>query len=141
MEFASLTTFKRANQRSQVYGGHHALLPLPQYIFPGLARRWQELAPPEFAGVVQMERIEQYIENEGVVISDYDLKPHHIHFTTHSQPGFIGRCTYDLRGPDEAGMEEAALTVRQQLWLLGQIAFYCGVGYKTAMGMGQVRSI
>ena len=141
MEFASLTTFKRSNQKSQIYGGHYALLPLPQYIFPGLARRWQELAPPEFAGVVQMERIAHYIENEGVVISDYDLKPHQVHFTTHVQPGFVGRCTYDLRGPDEAAKEEAALTVRQQLWLLGQLAFYCGVGYKTAMGMGQVRSI
>lgn len=141
MEFASLTTFKRSNQKSQVYGGHYALLPLPQYVFPGLARRWQELAPPEFAGVVQMERIAQYIENEGVVISDYSLKPHQLHFTTHVQPGFVGRCTYDLRGPDEAVREEAELTVRQQLWLLGQLAFYCGVGYKTAMGMGQVRPI
>jgi len=141
IEFASLTTFKRSNQKSQVYGGHYALLPLPHYIFPGLARRWQELAPPEFAGVVQSERILQYIENEGVVISDYDLKPHQVHFTTHVQPGFVGRCTYDLRGPDKAAMAEATLTVRQQLWLLGQLAFYCGVGYKTAMGMGQVRSI
>ena len=140
LEFASLTTFKRANQKSQVYGGHYALMPLPHYIFPGLARRWQELAPPEFAGVVQMERIEQYIEDEGIVISDYDLKPHQVRFTTHTQPGFVGRCKYDLRGPDEATTVEAPLTVRQQLLLLVQLAFYCGVGYKTAMGMGQVRS-
>lgn len=141
MEFASLTTFKRSNQKSQVYGGHFALLPLPQYIFPGLARRWQELSPPEFAEAVQTERIAQYIENEGVVISGYDLKPHQVHFTTHVQPGFVGRCTYDLRGPDEVATEGAALTVRQQLWLLGQMAFYCGIGYKTAMGMGQARAI
>src|SRR5437763_964503 len=53
LEFASLTTFNRANKASQVYGGHHALLPLPQYIFPGLARRWQELAPSELEGMVQ----------------------------------------------------------------------------------------
>src|SRR5256884_3394647 len=67
MEFSSLTTFNRANKRSQVYGGHHALLPLPQYVFPGLVRRWQALAPPELEHVEQMERIEQYIEDEGVV--------------------------------------------------------------------------
>ena len=139
LEFASLTTFNRSNKRSQVYGGHHALVPLPQYVFPGLVRRWQELAPPEFAHMVQRERIEQYIEDEGVVISDYDLKPHQVWFTQHVQPGFVGRCTYDLRGPDEATTEEAPLTVRQQLLLLAQLAFYCGVGYKTAMGMGQVR--
>ena len=138
MEFATLTTFNRANQRSKVYGGHYALLPLPQYLFQGLARRWQELAPPELAQVVQLERIEQYIEDEGVVISDYDLKPHQVRFTTHTQPGFVGRCTYDLRGPDDV-VNGSLLTVRQQILLLAQLAFYCGAGYKTAMGLGRVR--
>jgi hypothetical protein len=137
MEFASLTTFNRANQRSRIYGGHSARLPLPLYVFPGLARRWQELAPPDLAHLVQMERIEQYVADDGVIIEDYDLKPHRVHFTTHVQPGFIGKCRYDLRGPDEPVTEETPLTVRQQLWLLGQIAFYCGIGTKTAMGLGQ----
>ena len=93
--------------------------------------------------MVQMERIEAYIADEGVVISDYDLKPHQVRFTTHVQSGFVGMCKYDLRGPDEEvrGTEEAPLTVRQQILLLAQLAFYCGIGYKTAMGMGQVRSI
>jgi CRISPR/Cas system endoribonuclease Cas6 (RAMP superfamily) len=52
-------------------------------------------------------------------------------------------CKYNLRGPDEEvkGTEEAPLTVRQQILLLAQLAFYCGIGYKTAMGMGQVGSI
>ncbi len=141
MEFASLTTFNRTNQRNQVYGGYYARLPLPQYVFPGLARRWQELAPSEVAGVVQMERVQQYVEDEGVVISDYDLQPHQVRFTTHLQPGFVGICKYDLRGPDEPVTEEAPLTVRQQIVMLAQLAFYCGVGYKTAMGLGQARSI
>lgn len=141
LEFASLTTFNRANKRSQVYGGHYARIPLPQYIFPGLARRWQELAPPGLAGIVQTERLEQYIEDEGIVINNYDLKPHHVYFTKHMQLGFVGMCKYDLRGPDEQVTEEAPLTVRQQILLLAQLAFYCGVGYKTAMGMGQVRVV
>jgi CRISPR-associated endoribonuclease Cas6 len=141
MEFASLTTFNRANQRSQIYGGHYARLPLPQYVFPGLVRRWQESAPSELAQIVQMERVEQYIEDEGIIISDYDLKPHQVRFTTHKQPGFVGIGKYDMRGPDEEVTEEAPLTLRQQLWLLAQLAFYCGVGYKTAMGMGQVRPV
>jgi CRISPR-associated endoribonuclease Cas6 len=119
----------------------YALLPLPHYLFPGLVRRWQDLAPPELAHVVQMQRIEQYIEDEGVVISDYDLKPHQVYFTKHMQPGFVGTCKYDLRGPDEQVTEETPLTVRQQLLLLARLAFYCGVGYKTAMGMGQVRVV
>ena len=141
LEFASLTTFNRANKRSQVYGGHHALLPLPQYIFPGLARRWQELAPPELEGMVQSELVERYIENDGIVISDYALQPHQVCFAHHAQRGFVGMCKYDLRGPDEKVTGEAALTVRQQIVMLARLAFYCGVGYKTAMGMGQVRLV
>jgi CRISPR-associated endoribonuclease Cas6 len=139
LEFASLTTFNRSNKRSQVYGGHSALLPLPQYVFPGLARRWQDLAPPELEAMVQGELIEQYIENDGIIISDYALRPHQVCFANHSQRGFVGRCAYDVRGPDEKVTEESVLTVRQQILLLARLAFYSGVGYKTAMGLGQVR--
>jgi len=139
LEFASLTTFNRSNKRSQVYGGHSALLPLAQYVFPGLARRWQELAPPELEGMVQGELVEQYVENDGIVISDYALQPHQVYFASHPQRGFVGRCVYDVRGPDERATEEGALTVRQQILMLARLAFYCGIGYKTAMGMGQVR--
>jgi len=141
LEFGSLTTFNRANKRSQVYGGHYARVPMPQYVFPGLARRWQELAPPALVDLVQPEKIEQYIEDDGIVIRDYDLKPHQVYFTKHVQLGFVGMCRYDVRGPDEQVTEEAPLTVRQQILMLGQLAFYCGVGYKTAMGMGQVRVV
>jgi CRISPR-associated endoribonuclease Cas6 len=139
LEFASLTTFNRSNKRSQVYGGHFALLPLPKFVFQGLVRRWQELAPPELEGIVQGELIEQYIENDGIIISDYALRPHQVCFANHLQRGFVGRCVYDTRGPDEKVTEDGALTVRQQILLLARLAFYCGIGYKTAMGLGQVR--
>src|SRR5207253_10184364 len=107
LEFASLTTFNRANKRSQVYGDHFALLPLPKFVFQGLVRRWQELAPPELEAVVQGELIEQYIENDGIIISDYALRPHQVCFANHLQRGFVGRCVYDVRGPDEKVTEEA----------------------------------
>lgn len=141
LEFASLTTFNRSNQRNKSYGNYYATLPLPLYIFPMLANRWQALAPPELAGLVQRERIEQYIQDDGMVIDDYDLHPHHVTFTNHPQKGFVGRCTYQLRGPDEATPLDAPLTVRQQILLLARFAFYAGIGYKTAMGMGQVRVV
>ena len=139
LEFDSLTTFNRGSAKNREYGNHYARLPLPLYVFSYLARRWQELAPPELTNVVQFERIEQYAQDEGVIIADYDLKPHTIKFTTHWQPGFIGTCTYDLRGPDELVTEENPLTVKQQVMLLTKLAFYAGVGYKTAMGMGRTR--
>jgi len=64
-----------------------------------------------------------------------------VKFTTHWQQGFIGTCKYLLRGPDDPTTEESPFTVRQQMLLLGHLAFYCGIGHKTAMGMGQARPV
>ena len=139
IEFDSLTTFNRSNARSRGYGPHYARLPLPQYIFPGLVRRWEDIAPPDLVNVIQKERIDQYIQDDGIIITDYDLKTHHVKFTTHVQPGFVGTCKYLLRGPDEATGPDTPLTVRQQIVLLANLAFYCGIGYKSSMGMGRVR--
>ena len=141
LEFASLTTFNRSSAKNNAYGNHYARLPLPQYVFPGLAKRWQELDPPELASIVQQERIAQYIQDDGVVIEDYDLKTHWVSFVNHPQRGFVGTCKYHLRGPDEAATPDAPLTIRQQLLLLSQLAFYTGIGYKPSMGMGQVRPL
>lgn len=139
LEFSSLTTFNRSVPKEKGYGSHYARLPLPQYIFPGLVRRWQDIASTEMAALVQLDRIEHYIQEEGIIIIDYDIKPHHVKFTTHQQLGFVGRCEYHLRGPDETITRDTPLTVRQQLFLLAHLAFYCGIGYKTSMGMGQAR--
>jgi CRISPR-associated endoribonuclease Cas6 len=141
LEFDSLTTFSRGSTKQKEAGNHYARLPLPAYVFPSLAKRWAELAPPEYVGWVQRERIEEYTSNEAIFITDYDLKVHSVKFTTHTQPGFVGTCTYALYGPDDPPTDSAPLTVRQQIFLLAQLAFYCGVGYKTAMGMGQIRCV
>lgn len=141
LEFDSLTTFHRSSTKEGEYGTFSGLLPLPHYIFPSLARRWEDVAPPELAHVVQRERIEEYVLHDGVIIVDYALKPHHVTFSTHRQPGFVGTCTYHLRGPDEPTTPEAPLTVRQQLLLLAQLAFYTGISYKTSMGLGRARVV
>ncbi len=141
LEFASLTAFSRGSQKGKEHGNYYARLPLPHYIFPGLAKRWQELAPPELAHVIQQDRIEQYIQEDGIIIDDYELRTHYVTFVKHPQRGFVGSCAYQLRGPDEEITPEAPLTVRQQVLLLAQLAFYTGIGYKTAMGLGQARCI
>lgn len=141
LEFDSLTTFSRGNQNNKAYGSHHARLPLPQYVFPGLAKRWQELASPELVDMVRPELIEEYCQDEGIIISDYHLKTHQLKFTTHLQTGFVGTCKYLLRGSSESAPAQTPLTIRQQFFLLAQLAFYTGVGYKTAMGMGRTRQI
>jgi CRISPR-associated endoribonuclease Cas6 len=140
LEFGSLTAFNRGN-RKVGYGSHPLLLPLPQAVFSGLARRWGDIAPAELLGVVQQERLEQYLQEDGMIIVDYDLRPHTVHFTTHKQRGFVGTCTYEVRDHPEQTSEESTLTLSQQIFLLAQLAFYSGVGYKTAMGMGQTRVI
>lgn len=140
LEFASLTTFSRGNAGNRLYGNHYARIPWPQYVFASLARRWQELAPADLPNIIQPERIERYIENDGIIIADYDLHPHQVSFTNHAQFGFIGSCTYHLRGPDTPPTDDSPLTLRQQILLLTHLAFYTGAGYKTAMGMGRVRA-
>lgn len=152
LDFTYLTTFNRTNS-TYGYGPHYALLPLPHYVFPNLAKRWEDIAPPELAGIVQRQFIEEYIQRDGIIISDYDLQPHHIHFTTHTQQGFVGRCTYRVRNSRSARSANAAageveressrspLSIPQQLWLLSQLAFYSGIGYKTSMGMGRAQSV
>jgi CRISPR-associated endoribonuclease Cas6 len=139
LDFASLTTFSRTLWHDDRRYNYYARFPQPLFIFSYLARRWEELAPPELAGIVQRERIEHFIQNEGVIIDDYQLQPHAVRFVNHPQKGFIGTCTYLLAGQDEPASEELALTIRQQIILLSYLAFYTGVGYKAAMGMGQCR--
>src|SRR5205807_3852017 len=108
LQFGSLTTCNRSNR---TYGNHFVRLPWPQHIFPSLAKRWQELAPPELAPLVQKEQIERYIAEEGIIIDDYELRTHRVQFVDHPQRGFIGTCKYHLRGPDEATTPETPLTV------------------------------
>ncbi|MGH2507342.1 MAG: CRISPR system precrRNA processing endoribonuclease RAMP protein Cas6 [Ktedonobacteraceae bacterium] len=138
LEFATLTTFHRGNASSP-HGKYYALLPFPHYVFSWLAKRWQELAPPELAEIVQYERIERYIAEDGMIIEDHALHTHRVQFNRHPQRGFLGTCTYNLRGPDESDVPLGQLTIRQQIVLLSWLAFYTGVGYKTTMGMGQLR--
>lgn len=138
LEFASLTTFNRGNSKTG-YGAHQVMLPLPQFVFQNLARRWEDVAPLELAGMVQSDRLEQYLQEDGVIIVDYALKAHHVHFTTHEQRGFTGSCTYQVRDKGEAGDAQTPLTLRQQVQLLASLAFYSGIGYKTAMGLGRAR--
>ena len=138
LEFGSLTAFSRGHSRVG-YGTYQLLFPLPQAVFQNLLRRWEDIAPAELADVIQRERIEQYLQDDGVVAIDYDLTAHHVHFTTHLQRGFLGTCTYQLRGPDEKVSSDSPLTLKQQIYLLAELAFYCGVGHKTAMGLGQTR--
>ncbi len=138
IEFASLTAFSWTNK---MYGNYYANVPLPAYIFPMLAKRWQAVAPDELIGAIQLEQIGQYIQNDGMILGDYNLHSHIVTFPRHPQRGFVGTCRYILRRSEEDKVhrEDTVLSIQRQMLLLAQFAFYSGIGYKTAMGMGQVR--
>ncbi len=138
IEFASLTAFSWTNK---MYGNYYANVPLPTYIFPMLAKRWQTVAPPALTDSVQPERIGHYMQNDGMILHEYDLHSHIVTFPRHPQRGFVGTCRYTLRRTEEDNVHEGdtSLSVQRQILLLAQFAFYSGIGYKTAMGMGQVR--
>lgn len=119
LEFSSPTAF-RSQGRTHVF-------PLPHLVFGSLMTRWNAYAhlplDPDFLGT-----LDAYID-----IDRYRLNTQMQDFGRYQlQIGFVGPCAYGARkgAPDDVvwGMR-----------LLTQFAFFAGVGYRTTMGMGQVR--
>jgi CRISPR-associated endoribonuclease Cas6 len=111
LEFLSPTSFKQGKKTIQP-------LPLPELVFGGLQRRWNAFAP----AVLRFDPIDW----QGWV-SAYDLKTHRLTIKNSTEIGAQGRISYEF--PDPAQGQRAAV--------LGQFAFFAGVGRKTALGMGQ----
>jgi len=53
-----------------------------------------------------------------------------LHYPKYTQKGFVGTCSYVVQGSN---------TFASLLTTLAAFAYYAGIGYKTTMGMGQVR--
>jgi CRISPR-associated endoribonuclease Cas6 len=120
LQFAAPTTFRS--------GGRSLPLPLPELVFGSLLDRWQAFAP------VGLSPEARRFAQEMVAISRYQLR-------TESMPakgnslviGFTGRATYKILSRDRYWLSV--------LNLLSAYAFYSGVGYHTAAGLGQVRQV
>jgi CRISPR-associated endoribonuclease Cas6 len=69
---------------------------------------------------------------EHLIITRYTLATSYLPSSKFGQPGFQGTVTYEIKGP--------RTTVEAQ-WIspLARFALFAGIGYKTTMGMGQVR--
>jgi CRISPR-associated endoribonuclease Cas6 len=104
-----------------------SLYPEPLDLFSGLARRWQALEGP-----VLPDDLEHFVGAGGCVVADYRL--HTVGFRTQErkQKGFMGWVVYECRKDD--AMHIAALNA------LARLAFFTGVGYQTARGMGVARA-
>lgn len=113
LKFLSPTSFKlNAGQGIQPF-------PMPESVFGNLHRRWNVFAPAE----LRFPKIRW-----SGLVSDYDLKTQKLRMEKSVEIGAVGWVRY--RFPD---LEQARIAT-----ILAHLAFFAGVGRKTAMGMGQV---
>lgn len=115
--FLSPTSFRRQGQQ--------LLFPLPELIFGNLLNRWNQLSSFPF------EKID--VEEFGrIMISQYNLSTEMIKFSNYKVIGFKGKVLYSF--PRNLSADLILLIKTMILF-----APYAGVGYKTSMGMGQVK--
>jgi len=117
LQFLSPTSFRA--------GAVQEILPRPDLVFGSLFRAWQTFSPVTFdAGLGEALPM--------VRVSDYDLRTELIHFGRYKVIGFKGRVSY-------TAPREANRALQLALNTLADFAFFAGVGYKTTMGLGQVK--
>jgi CRISPR-associated endoribonuclease Cas6 len=122
LEFLSPTSFQ--------HGALTLPLPLPRLVFLTLADKWNAFAPLSLGAEIN-EVIDRVLQ-----LREYELHTRSMRFHDLGKPevGFVGRCEYGL-----GAVTAEAECVMRRVHLLGDFAFYAGVGGKTAMGMGQTR--
>jgi CRISPR-associated endoribonuclease Cas6 len=120
LSFMSPTAFNMS-------GNYFALVPEPILVWESLIRSWNSYAPDPL--YIERQVLRDTLRHD-ITITACDLSTHILHFPKYAQKGFTGTCTYQL--PQEE--EQVA-----QLTRLAAFARFAGVGYKTTMGMGQVR--
>ena len=118
LDFASPTVFHS--------GGITVPLPIPGLVFGSLLERWNAFAP-----LALHPALKRYAA-ECVGIERYSLHTRALPFKEGGlRIGFVGRCAYRLLRRDPFWMS--------QMQLLADACLYLGVGYQTAIGLGQAR--
>jgi len=121
MNFASPTAFSWGN-RSFV------LFPKPLLLWESVLHVWNRYAPACYR--VERQGLRESLMRS-VRVAKCSLHTNTLFFPGFCQKGFVGSCNYIIEAPDDF----ASL-----LTTLAAFAQYAGAGYKTAMGMGQVRA-
>lgn len=120
-EFHTPTSFK-------VGGKNVETIPFPKLVFGNLATAWKTLT-----GEDMVEAVEKYAEsNWRPVIHRLERRS----LTLHNQPqlGAIGKVEYRR-------LDDGDSLLARAFNLLADLAFYSGLGRKTAQGMGMVRRV
>ena len=123
LRFLSPTAFSQK-------GNRRLLLPLPANVFRTPARMWETFAPPR---MTRLDGWPDWCERQ-VLVSDLRIETvtvsirERVKFT-----GFVGEVWYEAPQHDEMPL---------RIWqALADLAAFCGVGYKSTMGMGAVERI
>lgn len=125
LEFHSPTSFSLGAKDGRE---RYELIPYPRLVFGNLATAWKALSGEDLVAAV-----EKYAEtNLRLVVHRLERKP--IRLQNHPQLGSVGRVEYPFIQPEDTPLARA-------LNLLADLAFYTGVGRKTAQGMGQARRL
>ncbi len=108
-------------------GRFMSLYPDPLTVFSGLARRWQALDGPALP-----DDLRNYLQGGDCVVANYELTTIEFHTTERIQIGFMGHIVYTCL--------QNNLPYILAFNALARLAFYTGVGYQTARGMGITRT-
>jgi CRISPR-associated endoribonuclease Cas6 len=113
------------NRRGTKSSRFTQMFPEPDYLFGGLSRRWQALQGKQLPNC-----LDEYLSQGGCVVADYSL--HSTTFATaeRKQVAFLGTVIYRCLADEHECI--------QTLNNLTRFAFFTGVGYQTARGMGCV---
>lgn len=126
-ECASPTAFSLGGP----WGKRMEVLPMPRLFFGSLATTWDTWFREVF--VMSPRDVRDYVA-ETMVVSRMKLETRMFQCRQYLQVGAGGMLTYELLDYADEGMARSLNT-------LADFAFYAGVGYKTTMGMGQVRRL
>jgi CRISPR-associated endoribonuclease Cas6 len=106
------------------HDGRLNLFPLPSLFLTGLSKRWNHFSDTPLP----------LYNPDSMQVNRYGLKTQMVKFGSYNLVGFTGFCKY-------AFLPETSEIDRWTLSNLFNYANLAGVGYKTAMGMGQVKVV
>lgn len=107
--------------------GQYVIFPQPQFILGSLVKRWNAFADKES---LDAQGIVHDLAQE-VYVADYRLRMQAFSVDGARIPAFRGHYTLGMK---------SNLMSNRIIAMLGGYANYCGIGIKTALGMGAVRT-
>jgi CRISPR-associated endoribonuclease Cas6 len=123
LTFRTPTAFSLRNGRFR----HMHILPDPALVFGELAGYWETLTGDER---ISKDEVREFA-NGSIVVARHQIKSHMVQFRKNKQIGFAGDVHFLIQDKKNHPMI-------RHLNKVADLAFYTGIGSKTAMGMGQV---